>query len=518
MRRLIASVRLSRDTDVTNSPATQRADIEDWVDDHPGNAVVAWTEDLDTSGAMPIRERPGIGPWLDDAKLGDWDGIIGYRLDRLFRSQLDYLLWVRDIGKEHRKVIVDIEDGADTSTQEGVRRLNDRARDADYERQRMVERRTKAAKRIRLEGRWNGGVVPFGYTAERHPVKGWRLVPDPEHARVLKRMVRDLLDGKSLNQIAEWLNAEGVPSPTDITRERYGNKKPRGIGWKPTSVRVKLRNPAITGVTTYKGEIVRGNDGLPVMRAEPIIDAATYARVKEVLARPAGRQGGNRPSRMLLHVAYCALCDGILYGKRNARNAYYECINTTPARGTHERCTARMMRVDELERAVDDTVMDALGWVPEMAPAIGSPSSDRDEKLAEVGHAIADLTAERYVRGIVRDNYGSMIADLQAEHDRLSALPAEQKPNRVPTGKTMEEVWPGWDAGRKRSYFLDRGWKVFAVKGMPGFPPSVVIEHGDLYADIAALAGVTVDELLRARQEYVVAILSAATERPHVCA
>ncbi len=513
MRRLIASVRLSRDTDVTNSPATQRADIEDWIADHPGNVVVAWTEDLDTSGAMPIRARPGIGPYLAASKLSEWDGIIGYRLDRLFRSQLDFLLWVRDIGEEHEKVIVDIEDGADTSTPEGKRRLNDRARDADYERQRMVERRTKAAKRIRLEGRWNGGLVPFGYVAERHPEKGWQLVPHPQHAPVVRRMAQDLLDGRSLNYISAWLNAEGIPSSTDVTRTRYGNKAARGNGWKPGSVRAKLRNPAITGVTTYRGEIVRNADGKPVKRAEPIIDAATHARVKEVLARPGGRHGGDRPSRMLLHIAYCALCEGLLYGKRNARNAYYQCVNTTPARGSHERCTVRMMRVDELESAVDDAVMESLGWVPEMEPTSNNPAGGRDEKLAEIGQAIADLTTERYVQGVVRKNYDSVMAGLQAEHDRLSALPADQRPDRVPTGKTIEQVWPGWDASRKRGYFLDRGWKAYAVKSMAAFPPSVVIEHGDLYADIAALAGVTVDEFLTARQEYVDAILSAAMAR-----
>src|SRR6266566_7928295 len=92
--RLLASIRLSRDTDTTNAPATQRADIQEWAD-AKGHVIVAWVEDLDASGGIPIREREGIGPWLDDEHLPLWDGLIGKDLDRLFRSTLDFLLWVR---------------------------------------------------------------------------------------------------------------------------------------------------------------------------------------------------------------------------------------------------------------------------------------------------------------------------------------------------------------------------------------------------------------------------------------
>jgi hypothetical protein len=37
---LLAYIRLSRDTDATNSPATQRADIADWTAEHPKHEVV----------------------------------------------------------------------------------------------------------------------------------------------------------------------------------------------------------------------------------------------------------------------------------------------------------------------------------------------------------------------------------------------------------------------------------------------------------------------------------------------
>ena len=61
---LLAYIRLSRETDVTSSPATQRADIQDFADER-GHNIIGWAEDLDVSGKIPIMERDGVGPWFD---------------------------------------------------------------------------------------------------------------------------------------------------------------------------------------------------------------------------------------------------------------------------------------------------------------------------------------------------------------------------------------------------------------------------------------------------------------------
>jgi hypothetical protein len=125
VRRLVAGIRLSALTDTTNAPATQWADIEAWATDHPGARIVAWVEDLDVSGAIPIAERQGIGAIFAPDKPDDWDGIIGHRLDGLFRDQLDYLLSARDLGGKYGTYVIDAGDGMDSSTRAGWDILND---------------------------------------------------------------------------------------------------------------------------------------------------------------------------------------------------------------------------------------------------------------------------------------------------------------------------------------------------------------------------------------------------------
>ena len=164
--RLLAPVRLSRLTDVTTSTDTQRISLETWAEAH-GHVIVAQTEDLDVSGGKPIRERPGIGPWLTESKLGEWDGIIGHKLDRLFRNHYDFVTFNREVCERHGKVIISVGEGIDTSTKMGKFIAGILIQFAEWELSRMSERRAEAAKGLRTQGRWGGGPVPFGYQPEQ---------------------------------------------------------------------------------------------------------------------------------------------------------------------------------------------------------------------------------------------------------------------------------------------------------------------------------------------------------------
>src|SRR5258708_11904854 len=71
-------------------------------------------------GQSDPREA-GIGPWHSDDRLGDWDGIITYALDRLFRKQADYVLFYSDYWEAHGKIIISAGVSSDPSTH--LRRL-----------------------------------------------------------------------------------------------------------------------------------------------------------------------------------------------------------------------------------------------------------------------------------------------------------------------------------------------------------------------------------------------------------
>jgi site-specific DNA recombinase len=526
---LLASIRLSNLTDATTSPVTQRAEIQDFADDH-GHSVVAWTEDYDVSGAIPIRERDGIGPWLADENLSMWDALIGYRLDRLFRSQLDFLLWCRDFGDKYRKIIIDVEGGIDTSTPQGKRALNDRARDADYERQRMSERRAKAAKRIRQAARWGGGSVTFGY----EPYKDgnyWYLRPSVYQAET-ERMATLLLSGKSAGQIAADLNRRGVPTARDAQlilmgkaplmvtsdvagtvtgikaghprkvvikpddgsepvtcplpgRSRLtvkaadhvdaGQKLIRRRKWTSHAVIHHLRSEALRGVVLHYRQPGKPErvlvDGQPVRRA-PLLDDDTWDAVQRALDAN-GHQTCNRAGRsLLLQVAFCGHCGEPLYQARNRKHGgkgdwlyYYQCA---AMRTTCE--PSKSIRREHLEGFVEDILLSAVGDCERTETRIVH-GDDHSKALAEVGREIASLTTERFVNQVMRPDYDDMMASLQAEHARLSALPRQpDRPETIHTGITVREYWNGLDDDGKHKFLRDSGIRVVAEKWDDNLP------------------------------------------------
>ena len=217
-RTLLAPIRLSRKTGASLNPEGQRARITDYAEDNDDHVIFA-DVDMDVSGAVPIRDRDGLGPWLAPDRITQIDGFLADEMDRLSRDMLDYLQFARDMAKLE-KIIIDVSDGTDTSTASGRRTLEDRILGAQREREKMSSRRRKAHARARTAGRWDGGVVPFGYEP-RCTCHSLRRCPVPEHAKgwhlfqggsatAVTWMVQQRIDGKGFAAIAAGLTAMGV--------------------------------------------------------------------------------------------------------------------------------------------------------------------------------------------------------------------------------------------------------------------------------------------------------------------
>ncbi len=218
----------------------------------------------------------------------------------------------------------------------------------------------------------------------------------------------------------------------------------------------------MTGVTEYKGEIVRDVDGMPLRFAEAIISDAEWRELQAALELSTKPRSGNRKdSALLLRVAFCT-CGGPLYTQRVAqddgrhRYDYYRCSAQIARQG----CPARSIRADLLDPVAEKLFLTQVGHV-EIEERRTVPGDNHAAELVDVGQAITELTSERYVRGIIRDDYDAMLARLQAEHARLGTLPAE--PDRielVPTGQTFADKWADSDTLERRQLMINAGFKI----------------------------------------------------------
>jgi site-specific DNA recombinase len=475
--RLLAPIRLSRDTDASNNPATQREAALEYADAHPGTVLIfTEVEDLDVSGAIPIRERPGIGPYLTPEKIGTWDGIIGSDMDRISRNLLDYLGFAQDIMKRG-KIIIDLSDGTDTSTLRGRQTLEDRVRDAQRYREQVAEKRARAAKRIADAGRWGGGHGRFGYMPvcvchgiRRCPdpvhTSGWHLVQDPVTSTICKRMVNAFFAGQNFHEIVRWLIAEGIPSA-------------QGKTWRPTGVRHILKSPSLMGVEMQKRNNVavirRDRNGDPVrFTDDPILSDDRFRELQALIAERAYKRAPGISNHMLWRIAYCrkcsvactAECDGQpcpehdvpLRGMRHQRashEGYYICAN-------YSRCKT-LIRIDKLEDEVTGHLLTEAGgrWLLEKVLIPGDDHSAEIIKLEKRAERLRSELDDEYDEDIERSvlRIEKRLAELLSP-DSHTPDTTELRP--VEPRVTVAQHWETLDTSGRNTFMRDWGVVAYA--------------------------------------------------------
>jgi len=182
-------------------------------------------------------------------------------IDRAGRSVKDIIeidAMLRDAGVD----IVFLREGIDTATPTGELFRNIMAAVAQFEGRLIYERMSKGKRRKAAEGGYTGGWLPYGYRLDNG-----RAVAVREEARVVDRIFRWRVKGKTLEWIASSLNADGA-------------KTQRNGKWRVSTVRGMLANRFYTGRTEFEGELIR---------------AQHDAIVSDVLFRKAAtRNGGGR--------------------------------------------------------------------------------------------------------------------------------------------------------------------------------------------------------------------------------
>lgn len=389
-------------------------------------------EDDGISGTLPMEQRPAGRRLLEDARQGQFDTVLIYRVDRLARSTLELLRCVQlleRLGVSVRSMSEPFE----TATSVGRFMLSMLGSIAQLERETIRERTIQGRVRGAREGRWNGGAAPLGYTVNQEG----RLEIDKGTAPLVRRLFTLCLDGLTTYGIATLLNAEGLPGP-------------KGTGsWHASTVQAILTRETYSGERHYRrrrqvyGEdgLVTGSEVAPLDYRIPstnpaLVDAETFARVQAQLhqnrAWSLRNTRHNFPLRALVH---CGVCGGPYAGQsaKGGKYRYYTC------RQRDRECHGRAIRADVLEAAAwadlcavcaePETVLEALRVQFAREDAEQAPLVEEQERL---GAALAELHAGRgriiglLRRGTITGPEGEReLAALQGEIDALESRRAQ---------------------------------------------------------------------------------------------
>lgn len=193
-------VSTQRQADEGISIDVQEHQIDAYAKGH-GLTVTNWIRDCGVSGSVPLVDRENGKLILQEAKKGD--SIICAKLDRMFRSARN-ALEVLDQLKSRGVSLHCIDLGGDVCNGIGQLVFTILSAVAEQERTRLRERISEAKSKMRLEHRYQGGKVPFGYRLTKDGI----LAVDETQQTYIK-LIRDKRQRNwSFRKISSFLNDE----------------------------------------------------------------------------------------------------------------------------------------------------------------------------------------------------------------------------------------------------------------------------------------------------------------------
>jgi site-specific DNA recombinase len=381
---------------------TQTDEIARHLAHQPGIALVGRYLDDGVSGMVPLAERPDGRRLLAAAAAHGFEELWVYKVDRLGRDAVDLLVVRRRLDALGITLVSVVEGKPD------LLGYDVQAVVADHYRREFARRSADGMARAAREGRYTGGIVPFGYRIEGHKQTA-RLVPDKtiiwedkSAADVVADIyVRLAITHQSCPLIARELNALGVP--THYARDGRGVRGRRTAGiWRNGHIGNLVRNPVYRGTSSYGRRSAKPDREVIAASIEPLVSPALWDAAQAALA--ANRVVPNRARRtyLLRGVMRCGICGLTYVGSAGKDAAWYRCGGQLVERGhLAGRCPSRSVRSDWVEPLVWSDIARFLRDPQELLTSLAAdqaeraaePDPDAEAKTLEL--ALAALEAQR---------------------------------------------------------------------------------------------------------------------------
>ena len=321
-------------------------------------------------------KRPALEELMTDIKEGKIGGVFVIKLDRITRSMADLLHLTKFFNRYNVK-FVSITESIDTSSAIGRAMQNLLGIFAQLEREVTAERVAVDMRHRASKGKWNGGVIPYGYTTQKLLIKKFRekgiessraidlcpeekkLFVDPEEASIIKRIFETFLNTNSVRKTTIQLNNRGI-------------KTRKGKLWSKTTIHRILSSPIYAGFLTYgkrKTDPVSGKltkqdkETWTIVEGEhdAIFPVEIFQKVQNLLSQNQGKPTKSSRTYLLSGLMRCGLCGGAMTGhtftKKGSEKeySYYKCYSRLQ-KGDMA-CKGLILPANQLEDFIIDQLM-----------------------------------------------------------------------------------------------------------------------------------------------------------------
>lgn len=435
MTRVLIYARISQDREGSELGIDrQREDCLAYAQSRGWQVVDVFADD-DIS-AYSGRTRPEYKKLLEAIKAGRADAVLAWHPDRLHRSPRELEEYI-DLSERHNVPTHTVTAGHyDLSTPTG--RMNARivGAVAKHESEHKATRIRRARLQAAVEGRWHGGLVPFGFLKDG-------VTHHAEEAEAIRQATLDIISGASLRSVtAAWNDA--------------GHRNSKSRQWAPNEVKDVLLRARNAGLSVYQGEVVGPGQW------KPIVTVDQWEAARRILTDPARRTSPDNTVKWLgSHLYRCGApdCDSVVIcstrNQSGKKTSAYRCLwaRTMKSSGhiirhaqavdavVEERVIARLQRADAVKL---------------LRPAVtGVDVTDLRQEADGLRERLKNLSA-MYVDGQIdavqlRDGTARANARIVELEGRIAAATVVSPLVGLVGAEDVRAAWDSYDIGKKRA-------------------------------------------------------------------
>ncbi|MFD8789333.1 recombinase family protein [Streptomyces vinaceus] len=471
---------------------------------------IATAVDKGVSGwKIDIFDREGLGRWLEDDKLHDFDQVWVTKLDRSVRLARGFLMFNWKLKDNGKKLFILNDPGFRFETAEDEVMAHMKAVAPQKEVEAIAERAVDSHARRKYTAAWASSIAPYGYISVYQMIetpqgmkKRKTLEVDPHMQRVIRECASWLInDDFTLTDVTNHLNDRDELTAKDWGRVREGRQPGERLNpkdgvvyemcrWSRAAVKAVLSSPRLIGVKMEKIHVngkktsqdrpMLNPDGTLFKPYPPVLTQDEYdqllAAIKE-RERPDYRRE-HEPTR-LGGIVFCGQCFKVCTTHRvrskrtTATYRYYRCTRAK----NKKPCPGVAMNADALERYISAEFLLEEGenrdrsrrW--DAGEDHTAQIKEKTEAVTNLGAALASIPPGPAQQQILEqlNQHNADLIELQKLPQRKAGWVYQEY------GPTFGEMWPGMDWEARRKLLVKRGVKywLFADKEKNGIeiPP-----------------------------------------------
>lgn len=337
----------------------------------------------------------------------------------------------------------------------------------------------------REKTRWAGGMPVYGYEVYKAEDGASYLRQNEYQVKVLRDIVKRLLDGESHQAIADDLNQRGEATPRGSRPSKRIQELGRVYKWTAAGLRKMLKNEALMGIKMetrrvegkkyYETIPIINTEGQKIQIAPPIFTDDEWFAIQSYLAERTMTISSPTNVTPFLEVICCGYCRNHMRmhvsrkEAKGVRKEYpkFRCYTKRIVDGRTTYGCAEQVSWDpgRLVATFEHHLLKQFGDtdVEERIYVVGE---DTEGRMAEIENLVKVIMSDmepgrRYGTALMRKTAEKTIDKLNSEYEVLGQRPSGDRWEYRSLGKTWRQLWETEDLSRLETLMRRNGVRFY---------------------------------------------------------